>query len=48
MLSPDLSMPDLPTWIERVPGLLASLQQPDSPPFFDRSSIERLFHLRRR
>ncbi|MGA3093613.1 MAG: hypothetical protein ABSD75_33950 [Terriglobales bacterium] len=41
-------MPDLPTWIERVPGLLASLQQPDSPPFFDRSSIERLFHLRRR
>ena len=41
-------MPDQPTWLERVPEILAQLGSPDSPPFLDRPAVERLFGLRRR
>jgi hypothetical protein len=41
-------MPDQPSWIDRLPDILQSLQAPDAPPFLDRPAIERLFGLRRR
>jgi hypothetical protein len=41
-------MPDQPSWIERVPEILAELQAPGAPPFLDRSLVEKLFRLRRR
>ncbi|MCI0723508.1 MAG: hypothetical protein L0338_31770 [Acidobacteria bacterium] len=41
-------MPDLPSWIDRLPEITRALEAPDAPPFLDRSAIERLFGLRRR
>ncbi len=41
-------MPDQPTWLERVPDILAELNEPSSPPFLDRPAVELLFGLRRR
>ena len=36
-------MPDQPSWIERVPRILETLQSADCPPFLDRASVQRLF-----
>ena len=41
-------VPDQPTWIERVPTILAFLESEDAPLFLDRPAVERLFGLRRR
>lgn len=41
-------MPDQPTWIERVPRILATLDAAGVPAFLDRPAIEALFGLRRR
>ncbi|HUK15595.1 MAG TPA: hypothetical protein VLW65_04245 [Bryobacteraceae bacterium] len=41
-------MPDQPTWLERVPQILASLEEAGSPPFLDRAAVELLFGLKRR
>jgi len=41
-------MPDQPSWIERIPKILESLEAPGAPPFLDRPSIETLFGVRRR
>lgn len=41
-------MPDQPTWLERVPAILAFLKSQDAPLFLDRPAVERLFGLRRR
>ena len=41
-------MPDQPSWIKRLPEILAKLQAPEAPPFLDRAAVEELFHLRRR
>jgi len=41
-------MPDQPTWLERVPEILAELNGPAAPPFLDRAAVELLFGLRRR
>ena len=41
-------MPDCPSWIDRVPDILAHLENPNCAPFLDRAAIESLFHLRRR
>jgi hypothetical protein len=41
-------MPDQPTWIHRVPEILAWLESEEPPPFLHRGLIEGVFHLRRR
>ena len=41
-------MPAFPGWYILVPQILESLSQPTAPPFLDRSSIERVFQVRRR
>jgi hypothetical protein len=41
-------MPDQPSWIERVPKILETLESPGAPPFLDRPAIEKLFGVRRR
>jgi hypothetical protein len=41
-------MPDQPTWIHRVPEILAWLESEEAPPFLHRGLIEGVFHLRRR
>ncbi len=41
-------MPDQPTWLERVPDILAQLNAAIAPPFLDRPAVELLFGLRRR
>ena len=40
-------MPDQPSWIERVPKILESLESA-APPFLDRPAVEALFGVRRR
>ena len=41
-------MPHQPTWLERVPSILAALRDPKTPPLLGRAAIETLFALRRR
>lgn len=41
-------MPDKPTYIERLPAILAEARSPKPIPFFRRGDIEALFGLRRR
>jgi len=41
-------MPDQPSWIERVPEILETLEATGAPPFLDRPAVEVLFGLRRR
>jgi hypothetical protein len=41
-------MPDQPSWIERVPKILETLESDAAPPFLDRPAVERLFGVRRR
>ncbi len=41
-------MPAQPLWIERLPDLLAEVQNPAAPLWWDRPAVERLFGLRRR
>jgi len=41
-------MPDQPSWIERVPKILETLESPGAPPFLDRPAVEILFGVRRR
>jgi hypothetical protein len=41
-------VPDQPTWLQRVPAILAQLEPDDAPPFLDRAAIESLFRLSRR
>jgi len=41
-------MPDQPSWIERVPKILETLESTGAPPFLDRSAVETLFGVRRR
>ena len=41
-------MPAQPLWIERLPDLLAEVQNTAAPLWWDRPAIERLFGLRRR
>lgn len=41
-------MPDQPTWIHRLPAILAWLESADAPPFLHRGLIEGIFGLRRR
>ena len=41
-------MPDQPTWIHRLPEILAWLESSDAPPFLHRGLIEGIFGLRRR
>lgn len=41
-------MPAFPGWYIRVPQILESLSLPSSPPFLDRTSVERIFQVRRR
>jgi hypothetical protein len=41
-------MPDQPSWIDRVPEILETLESPGAPPFLDRPTVEMLFGLRRR
>ena len=41
-------VPDKPTWLTRVPGILQFLESPQAPPFLDRPAMELLFGLRRR
>ena len=41
-------MPDQPTWLDRVPDILAYLTAPGAPPFLDRPAVELRCGLRRR
>jgi hypothetical protein len=41
-------MPDQPTWIHRLPEILAWLDSDESPPFLHRGLMEAVFRLRRR
>jgi hypothetical protein len=41
-------VPDQPSWIERVPEILATLESSGALPFLDRPAVEVLFGLRRR
>src|SRR3974390_2091266 len=41
-------MPDQPSWIERVPKILETLESAGAPPFLDRPAVELLFGVRRR
>lgn len=41
-------MPDQPTWIHRLPEILAWLESSEAPPFLHRGLIEGVFRLRRR
>ena len=41
-------MPDQPSWIERVPKILETLDSAGAPPFLDRPAVETLFGVRRR
>jgi len=41
-------MPDKPSYLHRVTGILAEARTPKRIPFFRRSDIEALFGLRRR
>jgi len=41
-------MPDQPSWIDRVPEILKTLESGGSPPFLDRPAVEALFGVRRR
>jgi hypothetical protein len=41
-------LPDHPTWFDRLPKLLSTVQSQNDPPFLDRQAIETLFGLRRR
>lgn len=41
-------MPDQPTWIHRLPEILAWLESSEAPPFLHRGLIEGVFGLRRR
>jgi len=41
-------MPDQPTWIHRLPEILAWLESDEAPPFLHRGLIEAGFRLRRR
>src|SRR3954454_16823806 len=42
------SMPDEPTWLERIPVILKKLRSETAPAFLDRQAIEHLFRVRRR
>jgi hypothetical protein len=41
-------MPGQPSWIDRLPEILESLEAPGFPPFLDRPAVEVLFGVRRR
>jgi hypothetical protein len=41
-------MPDQPTWIHRLPEILAWLDSSEAPPFLHRGLVEGIFQLRRR
>ncbi len=41
-------MPNHPTWLERIPNILATVQSEITPPILDRQAIEILFGVRRR
>jgi hypothetical protein len=41
-------MPDLPTWIHRLPEILAWLESDEAPPFLNRGLLEGVFRLHRR
>lgn len=41
-------MPDQPTWIHRLPEILAWLESDEAPPFLNRGLLEGVFRLHRR
>jgi hypothetical protein len=41
-------LPNQPTWLERVPDILAKVQSEKTPPILDRPAVEGLFGIRRR